>query len=94
MNKKVNIEKRLTNSFFKVSIITAVVALVAVMSLVVISNRYSYALTNFGFAQGDIGKTMFVFADIRSSLRAAIGYDDVDAIEAVVKQHEQNIRRK
>ncbi len=90
MNKKVNIEKRLTNSFFKVSIITAVVALVAVMSLVVISNRYSYALTNFGFAQGDIGKTMFVFADIRSSLRAAIGYDDVDAIEAVVKQHEQN----
>ena len=31
---------------------------------------------------------MFEFADIRSSLRAAIGYDDEDAIATVVKQHD------
>ena len=54
-----------------------------------ISNRYSYALTNFGFAQGDIGKALFEFADARSSLRAAIGYDNADAIANVVKQHEE-----
>lgn len=88
MDKKENIEKKLTYSFFKVSTITATAALLALIALMVISNRYSYALTNFGFAQGDIGKAMFEFADIRSSLRAAIGYDDADAIATVVKQHD------
>lgn len=90
MRKEENIEKRLTRSFFQVSTIIAAVALVAMIAMMVISNRYSYALTNFGFAQGDIGKTMFVFADLRSSLRATIGYDDADAIEMVVKQHNDN----
>lgn len=90
MNERDSIEKKLTRSFFKVASITAAVALLALVALIVISNRYSYALNNFGFAQGDIGKAMFEFADSRSSLRAAIGYDDTDAIAAVVKQHNEN----
>lgn len=90
MNQEINIEKRLTKSFFKITaIMTAVVALVLV-ALIVISNRYSYALRNFGFAQGDIGTAMFEFADVRSSLRAAIGYDDQEAIDAVVQQHAEH----
>ncbi len=87
--KKEKIEKRLKKSFFVVSSITAVAALIALIAVMVISGRYSYALNNYGFAQGDIGRAMFEFADIRSSLRAAIGYDEVSAIEAVVKQHEE-----
>lgn len=83
------IEKRLVKSFRLVSIITAVAAVVGLIAVFVISNRYSYALKNYGFAQGDIGKAMFEFADARSSLRAAIGYDDADAIATVVKQHEE-----
>ena len=89
MNKKENIEKKLTNSIFKVSMIAAVAAIVGLIALIIISNRYSYALNNFGFAQGDIGKAMFEFADIRSSLRAAIGYDNEEAIDTVAKQHEE-----
>lgn len=89
MNKKENIEKKLTNSIFKVSMIAAAAAIVGLIALIVISNRYTYALNNFGFAQGDIGKAMFEFADIRSSLRAAIGYDNKDAIDTVVKQHDE-----
>lgn len=81
------IEKKLTRSFLLVSLITAISALLGLIALIVAANRYSYALTNYGFAQGDIGKAMFEFADVRSSLRAAIGYDDPDAIETVVKQH-------
>lgn len=87
MNQKVNIEKKLTTSIFKVSAIIAAAALLGIIALIVICNRYSYALKNFGFAQGDIGKAMFEFADARSSLRAAIGYDDQDAINTVVAQH-------
>ena len=88
MNQQENIEKKLTKSFFKVASITASVAILGLIALIVFSNRYSYALKNFGFAQGDIGKAMFEFADVRSSLRAAIGYDEADAITAVVKQHD------
>ncbi len=90
MNEHDSIEKKLTKSFFQVASITAAVALLTLVALIIFSNRYSYALKNFGFAQGDIGKAMFEFADSRSSLRAAIGYDDPDAIATVVEQHKQN----
>ena len=60
------IEKRLVKSYRLVSIITAVAAVVGLIAVFVISNRYSYALKNYGFAQGDIGKAMFEFADARS----------------------------
>lgn len=90
MHRKEKMEKKLVRSFFNVSTITAVAAVVGLIAIIVISNRYSYALKNFGFAQGDIGKAMFEFADIRSSLRAAIGYDDEDAIAMVVQQHEES----
>ena len=90
MNEQASIEHKLTKSFFKVASIPAIVAILSLIALIVISNRYSYALHNFGFAQGDIGKAMFEFADSRSSLRAAIGYDDADAIATVVSQHEEN----
>lgn len=89
MNQQENIEKRLTRSFFQIASIMAAVVILTLISLVVISTRYSHALKNFGFAQGDIGTAMFEFADIRSSLRAAIGYDDAEAIETVVAQHQE-----
>lgn len=92
MKENVNqesIEKKLTVSIIKVAAMAAVAAVVGLIALIVITNRYSYALKNFGFAQGDIGKAMFEFADLRSSLRAAIGYDDEDTIAAVVQQHEE-----
>ena len=90
MFNKEKIEKRLTKSFVMVSAIGAIAAIAGMIAVIVISNRYSYALKNFGFAQGDIGKALFAFADSRSSLRAVIGYDDADAIAAVVEQHEEN----
>lgn len=91
-SSKKNIESKLMVSFIKVVAITAVAAVVGLIALIVISDRYSYALTNYGFAQGDIGKAMFEFADVRSSLRAAIGYDDEAAIAEVVAQHATNKR--
>lgn len=89
MKKEQNIEKKLTASFFKVALIAAVAAVVGLIALIVVANRYAYALTNFGFAQGDIGQALFEFADARSSLRGTIGYDDEAAITTLVEQHEQ-----
>lgn len=83
------IEKRLIRSFFTVTFVTSFAAVVGLVALIIICSRYSHALNNFGFAQGDIGRAMFEFADIRSSLRAAIGYDDEEDIAAVVRQHDE-----
>ena len=93
MFKKDRIEKRLTKSFVLIAAITAFSAVVGIIAIFVLSSKYSYALINFGFAQGDIGKAMFEFADVRSSLRAAIGYDNEEAIVTVVAQHNENKAR-
>lgn len=89
MEKKQNIERKLMTSFFKVAVIAAVAAVVGLIALIVVENRYAYALKNFGFAQGDIGQALFEFADARSSLRGTIGYDNETAITTLVEQHEQ-----
>lgn len=89
MNKTENIEKKLTSSILKVSLIMAVASVLGIIALIVVTNRYSHALHNYGFAQGDIGNAMFYFADCRSALRAAIGYDEQDAIDHVVEQHDE-----
>jgi len=90
MFKKEKTEKRLTKSFMLVSTIAAAAAVVGLLAMIIIASRYSYMLHNFGFAQGDIGKAMFEFADVRSSLRAAIGYEDEAAIQEMVTQHVEN----
>lgn len=90
-SKDENIEKRLGKSFRIVSLISAVAALAGLIAIIVIAFRYSYALTNFGFAQGDIGEAMYQFSEVRSSLRATIGYDDQTAIDTVNQQHEEAI---
>lgn len=93
MFKDVRIKERLTKAFVMVTSITAVAAVVGLIAMIVMSNRYAYALDYFGFAQGDIGKALVVFADTRSSLRAAIGYQDQDAIDAVVADHDEKKAR-
>ncbi len=80
--KDMSIKKRLTIGFIIASLITTVAAVIGLIAMVVMANRYSYTLTNFGFSQGDIGKTMNAFAETRSSLRGTIGYDD----EGTIKQ--------
>ena len=41
-----------------VAAITAIGAVVGLAAMLVMSNRYSSALVNYGFSQGDIGKAM------------------------------------
>lgn len=89
MWKNLKIEKRLVYSFAMVAGIAAVGAVVGLIAMFAVSSRYSYALTNYGFAQGDIGKAMIVFADSRSALRAAVGYIEQESIDQSVELHDQ-----
>ncbi len=76
MGNNVRIEQRLTKTFIRVVIIAAIAAVVALVALGVAVNQYSFALTHYGFAQGDIGHVMVSFADARSATRGVIGYTE------------------
>lgn len=89
MNNNQGIEKKLTDAILKVSIIIATAAVISVIALIVICNRYSYSMEVYGAAQGDIGRAMFEFSEARSSLRAAIGFDDEGVIQTALNTYHE-----
>ena len=89
MYKNERIEKRLVRSFVLVTILTAFAAVIALIALLVVANRYSFALKNYGFSQGDIGKMMTTFADSRSATRAVIGYTDDELVKTSLETHDK-----
>lgn len=96
MSKKLNkyrIKERLTRAFVIASGIPAAVAVAVLVAMIVIAVLYSAVLRDYGFAQGDIGKTMAYFAETRSALRACIGFDDDDFIVSAKKVHDENVEK-
>ena len=67
-----------------VAAITAIGAVVGLAAMLVMSNRYSSALVNYGFSQGDIGKAMITFANTRSATRGIIGFDEQGLLDDLV----------
>ena len=87
---EMRIQKRLTTGIIITTAITSIGAILGIIALIFISNRYTYALQNYGFSQGDIGKAMIMFADTRSSTRGIIGYDDADLIASMAESYDTN----
>lgn len=88
MFNNLRIKQRLVKAFIMVAAIASVAGIVGAVAMFYIANRYNYALTNYGFSQGDIGKAMVTFADARSATRAVIGYTDEAIIEKALAEHE------
>ena len=76
------IREKISKSYLQVIFIASISAIVGIGALLIMTRMYNNALTNYGFSQGDIGKAMTVFADARSDLRGAVGYDE----EGIVKE--------
>lgn len=90
MLKRLNsmqIKERLTKAFLVVAGMLTLVSVIGLVTLIIVSNTYSKALVDYGFAQGDVGKAMAVFADTRSALRGAIGYERQADIDKMVNEH-------
>lgn len=93
MLRKLNnmqIKERLTKAFLMVAGMLTLVSAIGLVTLIIVSNIYSKALIDYGFAQGDVGKAMAVFADTRSALRGSIGYEKQEDIDKMVTEHAQN----
>lgn len=80
-NKNVGIQNRLNGGFLRVSGLVSIAAIIGVIAIIFVGYQYQHALTYYAFPQGDIGLAMTEFAEARSALRAAIGYDDIELIE-------------
>ena len=88
-SKKTSIGARLINGCRKIEAILSSAAIIAVVALFIVSQQYESAMQNYGFSQGDIGHAMSAFAEARSSLRGAIGYDKEEEIKEMMTHYEE-----
>ena len=91
MLKKLNnlqIRDRLIRAFIMVAVILTMVSAIVLVTMIAISRIYASTIVDYGFAQGDIGRAMSQFADSRSAMRGIIGYDEPDAIQKILSDHE------
>lgn len=72
--KERGIKGRIFNACGWIGGIVNLASVVSLIALFVMSTIYENNMQNYGFSQGDIGKTMIAFSEAKSSLRAAIGY--------------------
>ncbi len=84
-----SVRKKIVKGFFEVAILGTLAVVIACAAIVIMSWRYDYALQNFGFSQGDIGKAMTAFADARGAVRGAIGYEGSERVERMKDSYEQ-----
>lgn len=75
-------------SFIVVIVLMSIGTTLGAITLFYTTRQYNAALENYGFSQGDIGKAMISFADMRSATRAGIGEDDTELIAESVKEHD------
>lgn len=86
---KMRIQKRLTSSSYITIGISAIASLFAILVMVYMIGQYDHVLTYYAFPQGDIGQAMTALADVRSSTRGAIGYEDQKLIDKMVAAHDE-----
>ena len=82
------IKKKIMTSFIVVIVLMSIGTTLGAITLFYTTRQYNAALENYGFSQGDIGKAMISFADMRSATRAGIGEDDTELIAESVKEHD------
>ena len=89
--QSLRIQERLNKSFTFAVSVASVAAIIALLLIFYMTSRYNHALTYYAFPQGDIGMAMHEFAEVRSSTRAVIGYEEQEAIDKAVAQHEEAV---
>ncbi len=86
---EMKVGKKLSNAFLFTAVMSSIAAIFALVALVIVGVQYSEALKNYGFAQGDIGKALVSFADVRSNTRGALGFNDTATVDELMKSHEE-----
>ena len=86
--KTLSIKSRLKKGFKLTTFVASASGVIAGILMIIVSMRYSSALTFYGFSQGDIGKVMVTFSETRSATRALIGYKASDTLSKMSDTHD------
>lgn len=86
--KALSIKNRLKKGFRLTTFVASASGVIAGILMIIVSMRYSSALTFYGFSQGDIGKVMVTFSETRSATRALIGYTSSDTLSKMSDTHD------
>lgn len=89
--KRMRIKERLHKSSLISVVVVSLAAVISLIALFYMSSQYNHALTYYAFPQGDLGLAMAELADIRSTTRGAIGYDDQTNINKMLEQHDNAV---
>lgn len=90
MFKNMKIKRKLITGFVVCVVLASIAAIFTLVMLRTISDRYDYAMDNYGYAQGDLGKAMAAFCRIDGNVHDAISYfNDADMSAAQVNVDKQ-----
>lgn len=81
MFKNMKLGKKLIIAFIAVAVIASISGIVSMVMLKSTTTEYDFALRQYGFAQGDIGKAMLMVTKNNKCVRDIIGMTDSAAIE-------------
>ena len=90
MLKNLKIGKKLLISFIAISLLASVAGIASMFILRYVDNEYSFALSRYGFSQGDIGKAMLTFSNNNASLRDITSLTDAALIQEAKDEVAEN----
>lgn len=90
MLKHLKIGKKLLISFIAISLLASVAGIASMFILRYVDNEYSFALSRYGFSQGDIGKAMLTFSNNNASIRDITSLTDAALIQEAKDEVAEN----
>lgn len=91
MLKNMKIGKKLIISFILVAVLASISGIVSMFVINNLNTQHEYALVNYGFSQGDIGKAMLVVTDSNKCVRDIIGFTNENDIQTAKTKLNSNI---
>ena len=91
--KNLPIRKKLSNSFLILSIVGIIVSIVVTTFLIKTNMDYKYAINNYGFSQGIVGKLGIKFNEQTVLLRDLISADQTDKVEEYKEKLLDNVEK-
>lgn len=92
MFKNLKIGKKLIVSFIAISLLASIAGVISMFITKNIDTQYSFALVDYGFSQGDIGKTMVNLANSRAAIYNVVSFTDEVNIKNAKTELEQGIQ--
>lgn len=90
MLKHLKIGKKLLIGFIAVSLLASIAGFVSIFIIRYVDSEYSFALTRYGFSQGDIGKAMLAFSNNNANIRDITGLTDTSLIQEAKDEMAEN----